>query len=78
MSTISGFQSGLTGMHRGMNALKQDAHVIASQGTENASSDKDLTHAIVDLKASTHQVEASAKTIKAQDQMLGTLLDELA
>ena len=78
MSAISGFQSALTGIHRGMNALRQDAHVIASQGATNSPTDQDVTKAIVDLNISSHQVEASSKVIKAQDEMLGTLLDELA
>jgi len=88
MNVISGFQSALSGIHKGMNALAKDAQVIASQGATEATSDsplnaaspleKDVTSAIVDLKSSTHQVEASAKVIKAQDEMLGSLLDEMA
>ena len=78
MSMISGFQSALAGIDRGMNALRQDAHVIASQGALNSPTNQDVTEAIVDLNVSSHQVEASSKVIKAQDEMLGTLLDEMA
>jgi len=78
MNTISGFQSGLNGMYRGMNALRDNAHVIASQGTTTAAAEKDVNEAIVGLNANSHQVEASAKVIKTQDELLGSLLDEMA
>ncbi|MDH3325966.1 MAG: hypothetical protein OEM38_04530 [Gammaproteobacteria bacterium] len=78
MNAISGFQSGLAGIYKGMNALQQDANVIASQGTTTAASSQDVTKAIVGLSANSHQVEASAKVIETQDQMLGSLLDEMA
>ena len=78
MNSISGFQSGLAGIQNGMNGLRQDAQVIASQGTTNSPTDQNITAAIVDLNVSSHQVEASAKVIATQDQMIGSLLDELA
>lgn len=78
MSGISAMQSGLAGIHTGMNGLRKDAQVIASQNIQNGPNTKDLTDALVDLKANQHQVEASAKVIKAQDEILGTLLDEMA
>jgi len=78
INSISGFQSALSGINRGMNALRQDAQVIASQGTIDAPSNQKVTEAIVDLKSNSRQVEASAKVIKAQDEMLGALLDEMA
>jgi len=77
-NTNSGFQSALAGINRGMNALKQDAHIIASQGTTTAAKSEDVTEAIVDLSVSRQQVVASAKVISSQDEMLGTLLDEMA
>jgi len=78
MNSVTGFQSALAGIHRGMNALRNDAQVIATQGSSNSLADKDVTKAIVDLQPSKQQVEASAKVISAQDEMLGTLLDEMA
>ena len=76
MAGISAMQSALTGIHTGMNAIRQDAHVIATQSITTDS--KDVTEAVIDMKANQHQVEASSKVIKVQDEILGTLLDELA
>ncbi len=78
MNIVSGFQSALTGINKGMSALQQDAKVIASQGSTDSLADNDVTTAIVDLTASSQQVEASAKVLSAQDKMLGSLLDEMA
>ncbi len=78
MNTISGFPNVLAGIHKGINTLQQDAQIIASSGASNSVADKDVTEAIVDLKKSSHQVETSAKVISAQNEMLGTLVDEMA
>ena len=76
MAGISAMQSALTGIHTGMNAIRKDAHVVATQSISTDS--KDVTEAVIDMKANQHQVEASAKVIKVQDEILGTLLDEIA
>lgn len=82
MAGISAMQSGLAGIHTGMNSLRKDAQVIASQSvahaTNNGGDSKTLTDALVDMKVSERQVEASAKVIETQDEILGTLLDEMA
>lgn len=84
MNAVSGFQSALTGISRGMNALRDDAQVIATIGVTNSEGniksplDQDVTKAIVDLNVSSRQVEASAKVLKTQDEMVGVLLDKLA
>ena len=84
MAGISAIHSGLAGIQNGMNSVRKDAHIIASQtiasvtGVNNNDTSKDLTDAIIDMKSSQHQVEASVQVIKTQDEILGTLLDELA
>lgn len=78
MAGITAMQSGLAGIHTGMNSIRKDAHVIASQSVSHQTNTKDVTDAIIDMKASQHQVEASAKMIETQDEILGTLLDEMA
>ena len=82
MSGISAMASGIAGIHTGMNGMRQNAHTIATHtlgtNTDNTSGYKEVTDAVIDMKVNQHQVEASAKLIKAQDEMLGTLLDELA
>jgi len=82
MSEISAMHSGMAGIQTGMNGVRQNAHTIATHtlGTksDNTSGYKEVTEAVVDMKVNQQQVEASAKLIKTQDEMLGTLLDELA
>ena len=78
MSTISGFSSAVTGINRGMDAMRKNSHTIASQGASGSVSDKAVTEALVDLKSNSLQVQASAKVLSAHNDILGTLLDELA
>ncbi len=78
MSTISGFSTAVTGINRGMDAMRKNAHAIASQGASGPVTDKAVTEALVDLKANSMQVQASAKVLSAHNDILGTLLDELA
>ena len=87
MSGISAMQSGLAGIQSGMSGLHKNAQTIASQTASqtlntstgiNSTGTKELTDAVIDMKSNQHQVEASAKLISAQDEMLGTLLDEMA
>ncbi len=78
MSTISGFSSAVTGINRGMDGIRRNAQAIASQGASGSVSDKAVTGALVGLRSNSLQVEASAKVLSAQNDILGTLLDELA
>jgi len=78
MAGISATQSGLAGIYSGMQSLRENAQVIASQSTTKTPTSKDSTDAMVDTISNQHQVEASAKTVKTHDEMLGTLLDEMA
>ncbi|MGM0553933.1 MAG: hypothetical protein ACQETK_09105 [Pseudomonadota bacterium] len=61
----------LKGIQNGVTSLRQQAHTVA---TENAGS-RDSMAAQVDMLASQHQVEASVKTLQAEDRMVGSLLD---
>ena len=78
MSTISTLNEGLAGIQNGQSLAKEAASSIAS--TEKATEGHPSSYAepIVDLIRAENQVEASAKMIKAQDEILGTLLDEMA
>ena len=78
MAGITAMQSGLAGIYTSMNSIRKDAQVIASQSVSSVTDTKDVTDALIDMKASQHQVEASAKVIETQDEILGTLLDEMA
>ena len=78
MSTISGFSSAVTGINRGMDGIRRNSQTIATQGASGSVSDKAVTKALVDLKSNSLQVEASAKVLSTQNEILGSLLDELA
>ena len=78
MAGISAIQSGLAGIYTGMNSIRKDAQLIASESVSKVTDSSNVTDAIIDMKASQHQVEASAKVIETQDEILGTLLDEMA
>ena len=64
---------GLGAAHAGL----AQAHGRALDAATRAAREPDV-EAIVDLKLAETQAAASAKTIRAYDEMLGTLIDELA
>ena len=74
ISSIS--QSGLTGIQRGLQQATDAANNIAT--AVNDIDAADLATNMVDLKIAEQQVEASAKVLKADDQLKGTILDILA
>jgi flagellar hook protein FlgE len=77
INSITG--SATLGIQRGMQGLRRVASEIASsQQTTQQSKPTDLSRAMVEMKVHAHQAKASAKTLKAADELLGTLLDERA
>ena len=58
--------------------MRRDAQVIATKETSGFAVDKEVTKAVVDLKSSSRQVEASVKVLTVQNDVLGSLLDEMA
>lgn len=73
MSTISAYQSGLTGIQNGFQRLNQNVAKIASANSIETVSN--LTEPLVGILSDKQQIEASAKVIKASNSMLGTILD---
>jgi hypothetical protein len=61
-----------------MDAVRRDAQVIATKEISGSVLDKEVTKALVDLKSSSLQVEASVKALSVQNDVLGSLLDEMA
>ncbi|MFO7954086.1 hypothetical protein [Thioalkalivibrio sp.] len=61
----------LAGIQTGTTSMRQQAHTVA---TENAGS-RESMGAHVGMIASQDQVEASVKTLQAEDRMIGSLLD---
>lgn len=73
--------SALFGINRGLQGLRANAGKIASAANlEGAKSPagQDLARTLVGLQENSRDVQASVKVLKAQDRMLGVLLDEMA
>lgn len=75
MEIKSGFASAVTGMQRGMEGVDRNAAAIARASTGEGD---DVTAPLVESRLHQTQVEANAKVFKELDEMLGSLLDELA
>lgn len=82
MSSVSALNSGLQGIHKGLNGLKKNAHDIANANKREASSSaqqsagpEDVTQPLVEMKLNKLQVQASAKVVQTGSDMLGTLID---
>ena len=69
------FDSGLSGIHKGLDGIQKTASQIASKDAMEADGPNELANSMVDLTVYTHQVNASAQVVKITDQILGTLLD---
>jgi hypothetical protein len=78
MSIDSVAAVGLLGVQKGMQGAASSASAIANAGQASYTDMRSMTEALVTLKQSEQQVAASAKTIKAADDMIGTLIDVLA
>ncbi|MGD8483548.1 MAG: hypothetical protein PVJ63_09725 [Thioalkalispiraceae bacterium] len=72
-------QSGIAGIQKGLDDARQASHEIA---TLNSSAENEnpteVVHPLMELKQAEVQVAASAEAVKTQDEIIGTLLDELA
>ena len=69
--------AGMSGVHAGLQQANAAAQDIA-QATNKPEADNSLnkvTEAVVDLKVSELQVEASAAVVKTADDMMGTLIN---
>jgi len=78
MATIgSVLQTGINGIQRGVRSANEAASDIAKIGIEpdNDNATTDIADAAVNLKQSEIQVKASAKVVKAADEMIGSILD---
>ncbi len=78
MATIgSVLQTGINGIQRGVGQANQAASDIAKTGIDKSNDNvtTDIAESAVDLKMSEIQVKASAKVVRAADEMLGTILD---
>ena len=69
----SAFSAGLTGVQRHLRSFDKTVEKISQSGTL-----QDLPQDLVDLTLSQRGAQASMVTIRAADEMVGTLLDVLA
>lgn len=76
LAVSSSLQSGLNGVHAGMQQFNSSANTIAAQAAQSPGTDLAvLAESMVDLIQAENQVAASAEVVKASDEILGTLLD---
>lgn len=69
---------GLMGVQKGLQDARQSAAQIASAEQLSSTNPVSMVDPLIALKQSEMQVAVSAKVIKTADEMVGTLLDELA
>lgn len=67
---------GLQGMQRGLSGAAEAAERISRAFSPEST--EEPTDAIVDMKVNIHQAEVSAKLIKADEELSGSILDILA
>lgn len=64
---------GLSGLQNSQRQVSQNAANIASKDTLEGKSD--VSQDLIEMKDAGHTFDASAKVVKTEDQMMGTLLD---
>jgi len=76
MVVSSLFSSGLEGIQKGVQGMNQNAHRIANIGTEDGPQNLgEIAGEMVGLKENQLQVEASAKVLEVNNEVLGTLIN---
>ena len=82
MSSVSAIDSGLQGIHKGLNGIRKNARDIANlnnkeevSGQPATAGGNDVADSLVDMKLNKLQVEASAKVVQTSADMIGTLID---
>ncbi|MGM0677371.1 hypothetical protein [Ectothiorhodospira marina] len=65
----------LSGIQAGMQGLRGNAVEIASAATLGGQSTRGIEQPLVEQRVNANQVEASAKVLQTENQMLGTLID---
>ena len=72
MSAVPGIQAALFGIQKHLEQFERTAGRLARQAP-----DGDLAHDMVELLTAKHGVQANAATVRAADELTGTLLDVL-
>ncbi len=75
-SGTSGIQSSELGIQRGLANVARDAQVVAgASALPDGAGDDQMIGALLDAKQQALNVEASARALSIQDQVLGSLID---
>jgi len=64
---------GIQGLQNSQNKITESAFNIASKDTQEGKGD--AINDLVTMKDASHSFNASAKIVKAEDEVMGTLLD---
>lgn len=75
MEVNSAFSNAVSGIQRGMEGLARNSDEIVKATTGEGG---DIIKPLVESRLNLLQVEASAKVVRAVDDTLGSLLDEMA
>ena len=78
MNILLPLQTGLSGISRGMENLREISHDIAQAGTsspESINTTSDLTQSLVELQEQKLATLASIKVVGETNEVLGSLLD---
>ena len=71
-------QAGMRGIQNGMEGLRENAAELASARQMDGSAARDISKPLVEQTQNVQQVEASAKVLRASDEMIGRLINDLA
>ncbi|MET0067651.1 MAG: hypothetical protein ABW076_15010 [Candidatus Thiodiazotropha sp.] len=66
----------LQGIQKGLQGMRRVASEIASAQQMQQTNPKDLSRSMVEMQQHANLVKAQVKTLKAADEVLGTLIDE--
>jgi hypothetical protein len=77
MKIDSVFSQAMLGIQRGLGNARQHAAEIASAGRLDGDSTVNLVEPLVGLKMDKLQVQASTEVLKAYDEMIGSLFDDM-
>lgn len=78
MAGIAALHYGMLGIDRGLDGMRRSAAQIASADQMNGERPAELAGPLVELQANSIQVQASTQVVKAVDEIVGTLFDDMA
>lgn len=81
MNIQPSLQTGLSGISRGLENLREISSDIAQTGTSNSASSNttaDLTQSLVELQEQKQATQAAVKVVNSASEVLGSLLDVTA